>query len=115
MTDGEPLPGNVGGAVRFGDTVRRPTGPWTPAVHALLDHLAGRLPCVPRVLGFDEAGREILEYLPGDVIDLDNEILTPGRIVSLVRWTRNFHAAVDGFTHPGPWRYFPIDAPILVG
>ena len=36
-----PLPGgNVGGAVRVGDTVRRPTGPWTPAVHELLEFLA---------------------------------------------------------------------------
>ncbi|GLY80483.1 hypothetical protein Airi01_087500 [Actinoallomurus iriomotensis] len=25
--------------VRLGDTVRRPTHPWTPAVHALLGHL----------------------------------------------------------------------------
>jgi aminoglycoside phosphotransferase (APT) family kinase protein len=32
--------GNVGGAVRAGATVRRPAGPWTPAVHALLAHLA---------------------------------------------------------------------------
>lgn len=28
--------GNVsGGVVRIGDTVHRPAGPWTPAVHAL--------------------------------------------------------------------------------
>lgn len=28
--------GNVSsGVVRIGDTVRRPAGPWTPAVHAL--------------------------------------------------------------------------------
>ena len=32
--------GNAGGAVRVGDTVRRAAGPWTPAVHALLAHLA---------------------------------------------------------------------------
>ena len=34
--------GNQGGAVRVGDTVRRVAGPWTPAVHALLAHLASR-------------------------------------------------------------------------
>ena len=34
--------GNIGGAVRVGDTVRRAAGPWTPAVHALLTHLATR-------------------------------------------------------------------------
>jgi hypothetical protein len=27
------------GVVRVGDTVRRPAGPWTPTVHALLGHL----------------------------------------------------------------------------
>jgi hypothetical protein len=55
--------GHIGGAVRVGDTVRRPAGPWTPAVHALLGYLAPRLPLVPRVLGFDERGREVLSYL----------------------------------------------------
>jgi len=37
----EPLRGGnmTGGVVRVGDTVRRPAAPWTPAVHALLDHL----------------------------------------------------------------------------
>ncbi|MFL6139209.1 MAG: hypothetical protein ACJ74O_15600 [Frankiaceae bacterium] len=56
----EWLPGNAGGAWRVGDTVHRVTGPWTPAVHALLRHLADRVPHVPRVLGFDERGREVL-------------------------------------------------------
>ncbi|MGA8209061.1 MAG: (deoxy)nucleoside triphosphate pyrophosphohydrolase, partial [Nocardioidaceae bacterium] len=40
LLDGHRLDGgNVGGAVRVGGTVRRATGPWTPAVHRLLDHL----------------------------------------------------------------------------
>jgi Phosphotransferase enzyme family len=107
--------GNVGGAVRVGNTVRRATGPWTPAVHALLGHLAPRVPHVPTVLGFDERGREILTYLPGRVVDNDTEHLTVGQIVSVVRWTRAFHAAVAGFVHPGPWRYFPIERPTLIG
>jgi hypothetical protein len=114
--DGERwLAGNVGGAVLVGDTVRRPTGPWTPAVHALLDHLASRVPHVPRVLGFDEQGRESLTYLPGRVVDIDTELLTDAQIASVVGWTRSFHAAVAGFAHPGPWRYFPLPSPTLVG
>jgi hypothetical protein len=59
------LAGNVGGAVRVGDTVHRATGPWTPAVRALLAYLAGRVPHIPRVLGYDDRGREVLSYLPG--------------------------------------------------
>jgi Phosphotransferase enzyme family len=109
------LPGNVGGAVRVGDTVRRPTGPWTPAVHALLGYLAGRVPCIPRVFGFDERGREILSFLPGDVIDTDKQTLSPGQLVAVVGWTRTFHDAVAGFAHPGPWRFFPVAGATLIG
>lgn len=111
----ELLAGNVGGAVRIGDTVRRPTGPWTTAVHALLGHLAGRLPHIPEVHGFDERGREVLDYLPGRVRDPETEPLTTGQLVSLVRWTRSFHEAVAEFRHPGPWRYFPMADPVLIG
>jgi phosphotransferase family enzyme len=103
--------GNVAGAVRVGDTVRRATGPWTPAVHALLDYLADRIPHVPKVLGFDQAGREILSYLPGQVVDGHTQPLTEGQLDSLVRWTRTLHDAVRGFAHPGPWRYFALPAP----
>jgi len=112
----ERLPGgNLGGAVRIGDTVRRAAGPWTPAVHAFLSYLAPRLPHVPRVLGFDGQGREVLEYLPGRVVDVDIELLTLGQIASVVAWTSAFHRAVAGFWHPGPWRYFPIAEATLIG
>lgn len=114
---GDPvvLVGNVGGALLVGDRVHRPTGPWTPAVHDLLRFLDGRVPHVPRVLGTDEQGREVLTYLPGEVIDLDRDRLSPGRIASLVRWTRGFHEAVTGYRHPGPWRYFPVPGASIVG
>ncbi|MGI5224335.1 hypothetical protein [Actinoallomurus sp. CA-142502] len=53
--------------VRLGDTVRRPTHPWTPAVHALLGHLEQvGFPYSPRLLGTDEEGREVLTYLDGE-------------------------------------------------
>ncbi len=113
---GEPLPGgNVGGAVRIGATVRRPTGPWTPAVHALLSHLAKtNLSAVPRVHGIDARGREILDYLPGQVIDVDADVLTDAQLAALGRWLRALHEASAGFDHPGPWRFFGADAPSLI-
>src|SRR3979490_123534 len=54
------------GVVRVGAPVRRPAGPWTPAVHALLTHLheAG-FRGAPRPLGIDDRGREILTFVPG--------------------------------------------------
>lgn len=107
--------GNVGGAVRVGDTVRRPTGPRTPAVHALLAHLGTRLDHVPRVLGYDERGREVLSYLPGRVADIDTETLNSRQIAAIGGWTRAFHAAVAGFSHPGPWRLVPVAGPTLIG
>ena len=60
--------GNVGGAVRVGESVRRTTGPWTPAVHALLAYLHGRVPHIPQVLGFDHLGRESLTYSGSPVV-----------------------------------------------
>lgn len=97
----------MGGAVRIGDTVRRPTGPWTPAVHALLRHLedAG-LDGVPHVLGMDDAGREILTFLPGRGIDVDSEVLSDELLATGARWLRRFHDAVRTYRPRGPvaWR-----------
>ena len=66
----ENLPGgNTDGAVRIGGVVRKRASPWTPTVHALLRHLEDAdVDGVPRALGFDEQGRQILTYLPGEVI-----------------------------------------------
>ncbi|MFF2369304.1 phosphotransferase enzyme family protein [Agromyces sp. NPDC058110] len=62
--------GNMEPVVRIDDTVRRVAGPWTPAVHALLDTLVrGGVPEVPSPIGIDDQGREILTYLPGTVLD----------------------------------------------
>lgn len=96
--------GNVGGAVRVGDTVRRPTGPWTPAVHGLLAHLAAAgLPGVPRVLGFDERGREILEFLPGEAY---GEQVPDDVLAAAMRWLRRYHLVVASYRPEGvvQWR-----------
>ena len=107
LLDGVVLPGgNLGGAVRIGDTVRRPTGPWTPAVHALLGHLRAKgLRAVPRVHGYDARGREVLDFLPGEIVDVDTGLLGEARLADLGRWTRELHEAVADFEHPGPWRF----------
>lgn len=101
--------GNVSGAVRVGDTVRRRTGPWTPAVHALLRHLeAVGLERVPRVHGIEESaqgGREVLDFLPGEVIDVDAEVLTDARLTAAAEWLRAYHDAVASF-RPGRRRWY---------
>jgi 8-oxo-dGTP diphosphatase len=116
LLDGERLEGgNVGGAVRVGGTVRRPVGPWTPAVHRLLDHLAARgLRHVPEVLGRDARGREVLTYLPGRVPEVDHEDLTDAQLVELTRWARDLHEAVADLPLDGPWRFFGVGSPTVV-
>jgi hypothetical protein len=84
-------------------------------VHALLAHLQGRVPRIPRVLGFDQLGRESLTYLPGQVVDIDTDLLTSGQIRAMGAWARVLHDAVQGFAHPGPWRFFPVARPTLIG
>jgi hypothetical protein len=59
---------NPGAVVRVGDTVRRPVRPGAEVVWALLGHLEEvGFTEAPRFLDVDEAGREILSYIPGEV------------------------------------------------
>lgn len=93
--------GNTHAAVlRVGDTVRRPTGAWTNGVHALLRHLEDkRFEGSPRVLGLDDDGREILTFIPGDVIYPDNVqlVMTDEGLITVARVIRSFHEAVSDF------------------
>jgi Phosphotransferase enzyme family len=113
VTDSEELlpGGNLGGAVRVGDTVRRRTGPWTPAVHALLRHLeAAGFPESPRVLGIDDQGREILTFIEGAGAEpqpwpawarSDDALAQMGDLL------RRLHEAVGSFRSPAGavWRF----------
>jgi 8-oxo-dGTP diphosphatase len=98
------LGGNVGGAVRIGRTVRRDTGPWTDSVHALLAHLrAAGLVEVPRVVGTDKQGREVLTYLPGRVPEMGVAV-SEALLTDALQWLRRYHDVVAGFRGDGPWR-----------
>ncbi len=114
--DEEPLAGGnlSSGVVRVGNTVRRPTGPWTPAVHALLKHLEHKgFTGAPRLLGQDEQGREILEYVEGTVPWPDEGRLDDLALVHRIGGTlRALHDAVADFVPPpdAVWR-FPEMAP----
>jgi Phosphotransferase enzyme family len=101
--------GNVSsGVVRIGDTVRRPAGPWTPAVHALLGYMhAAGFDGAPRPLGLDEQGREVLAFIPGTTAWPDNfGLLDPDdRLRRVARLIRDFHDAVTGFCPPPDARW----------
>lgn len=109
--------GGVNHVVRIGRTVRRPTGPWTPAVHALLDHVAAAgFRGTPRAHGVDEQGREILDFVPGQVgadplpgREGDQRLCAAGKLL------RAFHDATEGFVPPaGATWYFPPREPVEV-
>jgi hypothetical protein len=56
------------GVVRVGDTVRRPLNVQSPAIHEYLRHLEKLgFAEVPRFLGIDGRGREVLTYVPGEM------------------------------------------------
>ncbi|MFI7219672.1 phosphotransferase [Micromonospora maritima] len=101
--------GNVSaGVVRVGDTVRRQAGPWTPAVHALLDHLRSvGFRGAPRPLGIDEQGREVLTYAAGEVPWPHRfDLLEPrDRLARVGRLARELHDALATFAPPPDARW----------
>lgn len=117
MSFGEvPLAGGVGNGglvVRAGDTVRRPVGPQTKAVEALLKHLerAG-FDGAPRHLGYDERGREVLTWMPGAVASHEEPpawVATDEALVSVTRLMRRLHDATEGWQPPegATWAWPP--------
>jgi hypothetical protein len=91
------------GTVRVGDTVRRHTGPWTPAVHALLRHLeAVGFDAAPRVLGVDSEGREILNFVDGEpgLYPLPERLWSDAVLDQAARLLRRYHDATIEFVPP---------------
>jgi Ser/Thr protein kinase RdoA (MazF antagonist) len=93
--------GNVAALVaRVGATVRKPVTAATPAVHALLDHLAAAgFDGAPRALGLDATGRQVLEYIAGDTADTLPAMTGAqlGRVGALIR---RLHDAIATFDAP---------------
>jgi hypothetical protein len=120
--DEQPLSGDGRTVViRRENVVVRETGAWAPNVHALLRHLdkAGFVGA-PRVVepGFDEAGREVLTYMEGDIINpcpwSDEAIHDLGTLL------RQLHAVTASFEIPlgatwRPWFGRTVGTPDIVG
>lgn len=103
--------GHTTGAVLIGDVVHKPAAPSTASVHALLRHLedAG-FDGAPRALGFDEQGREMLTYLPGDTVGegmpWPQWVSAESILVQVGRWLRRLHDATASFVPPAGERWF---------
>jgi hypothetical protein len=102
------LAGNTSSVWRRGATIRRSTGPWTPAVHGLLRQLeAVGFQGAPRVLGLDEQGREILSFLAGEVpvYPTPPQLWSEEVLEGVAGLLRRLHDATVGLDLPGGgWR-----------
>jgi aminoglycoside phosphotransferase (APT) family kinase protein len=102
MSEEEKLVGgNVADSVvRIGSTVRKPATVATPAVQAFLAHLHSvGFVAAPQGLGFDERGRQVLEFVPGAMWDRkhQNTLADLRRVGVLIR---SLHDATASFTPP---------------
>ncbi|RCG21918.1 aminoglycoside phosphotransferase family protein [Sphaerisporangium album] len=92
------------GIVRVAGTVRRPVRPFTATVQAYLAHLrAAGFADAPQPLGYDDQGREVLSFVPGDVPrePLTEDTAREEVLVELARLVRRLHDAAQGWTPPG--------------
>ena len=98
MEHEEPLEGGNATAevVRIGSTVRKPWERATPAIHELMRSVAAAGIDVPRPLGRDARGRQILEYVPGTPA-LQAGRLTLDDLARVGAMIRALHDACEGF------------------
>jgi Ser/Thr protein kinase RdoA (MazF antagonist) len=102
--EGEPMPGgNTAPVVRLGDTVRRVPGPWTTNVAALMTGLrAAGVAGVPEHRGLDAQGREVVEFVEGDVpvYPMPPWVWTDEVLREVARAVRAVHDATTGLDLP---------------
>lgn len=102
MSDGRRMAGGFdGGAVRDGDTVVRRAGAWSPAVQALLAHLAAKgFTKAPRPVSINN-GRERLSFLDGVTVGATRPwpewVHTDAALLDVAHWLRDYHQAVADF------------------
>jgi hypothetical protein len=104
VTDGEiPLSDggtSVSGSVLVGGRVHRSAGFWTASVHALLEHLSTvGFDGSPRVVGFDDRGREVLTFVPGETPTRPwpSWMVSEEALAGLASLLRRYHDAVANF------------------
>ena len=76
---------------RRGDAVIRGAGPWTPAVHSLLRHLAAvGFAGAPRLVGsgMEADGREVLTFIEGEFTQPGPWTLDGAAALSVGSWPR---------------------------
>jgi Ser/Thr protein kinase RdoA (MazF antagonist) len=95
------------GPVVDGDVVRRPAGPWTPTVHALLHHLQ-RVGFTGSQRSVSADGEDVVTFIPGDFVHpgswSDEGIFQVGTLL------HELHEATASFVPPpdAAWHSWPF-------
>lgn len=107
--------GNAAGSVmRVGETVRKPWLATTERTIAYLRELRDRGIDVPEHHGRDEHGRQVLEYVPGQLA-IDREPLDVAVLTAVGATIRSIHDASEGLAVPTDWPVLlPADEPDLL-
>lgn len=95
--------GNQGQVVRVGDTVRCPAGSHSEAVAGLLGHLrTSSFDGAPAVLGRDPEGRDVYEWIEGDVPvpPFPPWAFGDEALISTARLIRRLHDALSDYEAP---------------
>jgi aminoglycoside phosphotransferase (APT) family kinase protein len=107
MEEIELAGGGTNRVVRIGNTVHRPSAPWSQAMKELLTTLhAGGLP-VPAWHGTDNQGRDVLDFMAGEVghYPLSDAVRSDAALVSAARLLRRFHdVSIPLVSHDLPWQ-----------
>jgi phosphotransferase family enzyme len=103
--------GRTTGARRVADTVRKPRVASTPAVHALLEHLATTgFVGAPRPRGVDDHDRQVLTYLPGETVGdrrpWPDWVWSPTMLADVGHWLRRLHDHTAEFVPPADAVWF---------
>lgn len=95
--------GGVTHVVKVGATVRRPVREFTATIQAFLAHLhAQGFRSAPVPLGYDDAGREVLSFVPGEVPvePLPAYATRTSVLIDLARLIRRLHDAAEAWVPP---------------
>ena len=118
MDEIELAGGGINRVVQIGDAVHRPGAPWSPAMRELLPLLHSEGLPVPAWRGTDDAGRDVLDYLPGEVghYPLSEAVRSEAALVSAARLLRRFHdVSAPLVARDLPWQLAPLpDAEVIV-
>lgn len=120
INEGNEVLSGSGNVIRCGGVVLRPSGLWTPSVHALLRYLwESGYTGAPRVVGcgLDSEGRETLTFIEGQLVH--PKAWTDEALVAVGTMLRKLHCCLASFTPPSesfwkPWFLRDVGAETLI-